>query len=372
MKDKIDKLSSFLDSGKNNTGQLKLYSEAGLENPKPKKPGDLMLFIFIIMAAAYFLLAIIKSSNWAANVDISWLLVFNTVFLSILIQAFPFLLLGLLVASIIQVFVSSETITRIFPRSSGLGFIVAMVAGVFFPVCDCAIVPVAAGLVKRGVPLPAAVTFLLAAPIVNPIVIASTWYAFPNEPYLALLRVYFGLIVAFAAGFMFRLFPEEHVLLLTADNFNSCNCSCSCDHSNVEMMGLRDKVEMIFRHAAQEFFQVGGFLIFGALLSSAVQVFVPKDILNGVSGAAVSILIMMIAAFVLSVCSTSDAFIARTFVNQFPMGAVMGFMILGPMLDIKNLLMLLGSFQKRVVIKLVLIIFCITFILMLIVAPWLG
>ncbi len=374
MKDKTNMTTTFLDSSKNNAGQLKSPSdlEADLERPNPIKPGDWMLIIFIAIAVTYFLVALIKSSSLLPNVDISYLLVFNTVFISILIQAFPFLLLGVLVASVIQVFISSETIARIFPRSSGLGFIAAMLAGVFFPLCDCAVVPVAAGLVKRGVPLPVAVTFLLAAPIVNPIVIASTWYAFPNQPYLALLRVYFGLIIAFAGGFMFRLFPEENVLLLTAENPNSCSCSCSCGHNHVEMMGFKERVQAIFQHAAQEFFQVGKFLIFGALLSSAAQVFVPREVLTGVGGVVVPILIMMTAAFVLSVCSTSDAFIARTFANQFPMGAIMGFMILGPMIDIKNLLMLSGSFQKRVVIKLVLIIFCFTLTLMLVVAPLLN
>jgi len=368
MKNKGYKIIAF-PGADNNCLKSNSYRKTGSRKPNPK---EWMLVAFILLSALYFLFSIIKSIDIVSRIDSSLFPVLNTVFLSILIQALPFLLLGVLVASTIQVLISSETIARIFPRNSVFGFIVAMLAGVFFPVCDCAVVPVAAGLVKRGVPLPAAVTFLLAAPIVNPIVIASTWYAFPDQPHMALFRVYFGLIIALAAGLMFRVLPAENVLLSNSNSLDLCTSTCSCCSSHVQTTGFGDKIGMIFRHAVQEFFQVGKFLIFGALLSSALQVLVPKDIFYGISGTAVSILIMMIAAFILSVCSTSDAFIARTFVNQFPMGAVMGFMILGPMLDIKNVLMLLSSFQKRFVVKLVLIIFSITFVVMLIVSPWLN
>ena len=127
------------------------------------------------------------------------------------------------------------------------------------------------------------------------------------------------------------------------------------------------KIDAVLRHAGNEFFEVGRYLIVGAFLSAIVQTFVPKEALAGLGGGyVVSLLVMMLSAFIMSVCSTSDAFIARSFSNQFPIGSVMGFMVLGPMLDIKNLLMLMGSFNKKFVIKLVCLIFGLSFLLLLV------
>ena len=332
---------------------------------RPRKPSDKLFAAFIILVAGYLFFSVFRSVDFSASsIDLSWLQVLNTVFLSILIQAFPFILFGVFVSAIIQVFVSSETIVKLFPRKKGLGFVAAALVGLFFPVCDCAIIPVAARLVKKGVPIPTAVTFMLAAPIVNPIVIASTLYAFPGQPSIAFYRVYLGITVALAVGLIFLFFPEANTSVLNGfDNF-TCKCGYCGDRGRPQ--NIWSKIEAIFKHAGAEFFEVGRYLIVGAFLSSIFQTMVPKDILASLGGDYIAaLLIMMLSAFVLSVCSTSDAFIARTFVSQFPMGAVMGFMILGPMLDIKNLLMLMGSFRKRFVAKLVLVVFGLSFALLL-------
>jgi uncharacterized membrane protein YraQ (UPF0718 family) len=332
---------------------------------KKKKPSDMITVAFFVLVMGYIAFSIFRLADiGSVKIDLSKLQVFNTVFLSILIQAFPFILLGVIVSSIIQVFVPGETIVRLFPKKTGLGFIVAILAGFLFPVCDCAIVPIAARLVKKGVPLHTAVTFMLAAPIVNPLSIASTLYAFPGEPSIAIYRLILGIAVAFAVGITFCFFPEEKNVTLDRLDYISCRCGYCGDNAVPE--GFFGRLEAIFRHAGTEFFEVGRFLVIGAFLSSIVQVWVPKDILSGVGGGyIVSLVIMMLSAFVLSVCSTSDAFIARTFVNQFSIGAVMGFMVLGPMIDIKNVLMLLGNFNKRFVIKLIFVIFTLAFIILL-------
>ena len=259
------------------------------------------------------------------------------------------------VSSTIQVLISQETIIKLFPRKMGFGFLVALLSGLVFPVCDCAIIPVAARLVKKGVPLPTAITFMLAAPLVNPLVIVSTLYAFPGRPAIAFYRVCLGATIALATGLALLIFPDDKAALLGGFNDFSCKCGYCGDTESAK--GIWSKIEAIFNHAGVEFFDVGRYLITGALLSSIFQTMIPKDIIaNTGGGYALSLMIMMLCAFVLSVCSTSDAFIARTFVNQFPLGAVMGFMILGPMIDLKNLLMLLGRFRKRFVVKLVFII----------------
>ena len=335
------------------------------KSSKLSSGSDKLLIAFFIFCLGYLVFSAFKPTGFDMNIILSWLQGFNTIFLGILIQALPFILFGVFVSSIIQVFISSETITKLFPKESKLGFIVAIFAGLFFPVCDCAIVPVGARLVKKGVPLPIAITFMLAAPIVNPIVIASTLYAFPGQYYIALYRIYFGIVVAVLVGSVFKIFPEKKSMLLNdMDNF-TCNCGCCSDNDN-NSNGILAKIDVIFKHAAAEFFEVGKFLIIGAVLSSIMQTIVPKDVLANLGGGNVkSLLIMMILAFALSVCSTSDAFIARTFINHFPMGAVMGFLVLGPMVDIKNLLMLLGNFEKKFVIKLVSVVFSISFVILL-------
>lgn len=322
----------------------------------------LLLMGILVFAIIYLVYSIFKPNGFDITITFfSWLERFNTVFLSILIQAFPFILFGVFVSATIQVFISSEKITNIFPKNKILQFIVAIFAGFFFPVCDCAIVPVGARLVKKGVPLPAAVTFMLAAPITNPIVIASTLYAFPGQPSIAIYRVCLGIIIAFSVGMAFIISPEENVTLLNNIDGINCNCGfCSDDFNNNK--GILGNINAIFRHAGAEFFQIGIFIIIGSLLSSLMQTVIPKELFTSLSGGIIiSTLIMMLFAFILSVCSTSDAFIARTFINQFPMGSIMGFLVLGPMLDIKNLLMLLGNFKKRFVMKLIIIILVISF-----------
>lgn len=185
-----------------------------------------------------------------------------------------------------------------------------------------------------------------------------------GQPYVVFYRIYLGVTVALAVGLTFLFFPEDKPII--SNKLDQITCGCGYCGENINKKGFVGKVDAIFRHAGTEFFQIGRFLIMGAFLSSVMQILIPKDMLSNIGGGnVVSLLIMMLLAFVLSVCSTSDAFIARTFTNQFPMGAVLGFMVLGPMIDIKNLLMLLGNFKKRFVIKLVLVVFGLSFALLL-------
>lgn len=326
------------------------------------------LFALIVLYLLYNVFRAIGISN----PDLSGLRIFNTIFISILVQAFPFILFGVFISSIIQVFISQEAIVRFFPRNKIAAFLVAIISGFFLPVCDCAIIPVAGRLVRKGVPLPVAVTFMLAAPIVNPIVIASTFYAFPGNPSVAFYRLYLGITVAVVVGLTFMLFPQKESVLRDNTGGSICRCGC-CDSGSVGGKGIMNRINAVFMHASMEFFEVSRFLIIGALLSTVVQTVLPKEALANLGNLNVlSLLVMMASAFILSICSTSDAFIARTFTGQFAMGPVMGFMVLGPMVDIKNLLMLLGNYKKRFVAKLVFAIFGISFVLLYVFSNIIG
>lgn len=186
------------------------------------------LFPLVAFSLFFFLLAWIPESDfWPLPVRS-----FNTVFQSILMEAFPFIFIGVFISALLHVFVSQDALVRIFPKNRFAGLGLASIAGLFLPVCDCAIVPIAGRLVKKGVPLHCAITFMLAAPIVDPVVIASTYYAFPGRPEIALYRVLIGVTVALSVGIILMLFPDKESPLLIEALPVSCSCGCGDDHDH--------------------------------------------------------------------------------------------------------------------------------------------
>lgn len=332
-------------------------------------PFTMLTILLILAAVGYLLFQVLRSSG---GIDLSSVKSFSTVFISILMQAFPFMLIGIFVSSALHVFVPDEFIVKVFPVKNGLGFVTAMFAGLLFPVCECAIVPVMARLVKKGVALPIAITFMLSAPIINPIVIISTLYAFPGQPEIALYRVVFGLAIALITGLVLLLMGINKSVLKIADESHECDCrgehehSCSCHvhgaNGNAKL-SIAEKLEALFLNSGEEFFAVGKYLVLGAFITSLIQAFVPRAVFAGLGARnGLSLFIMMAMAFLFSACSTSDAFIARSFVGRFSMGAVMGFLVFGPMMDVKNILMLFADFKKSFVVKLAVLIFVLNFL----------
>ena len=287
----------------------------------------------------------------------------NTIFLSILLQAFPFMLLGIVISSILHVFISGNFIVKVFPSRHGLGFLTAIFGGLVFPVCECASVPVLSGLIKKGVIMPIAVTFMLAAPILNPISIMATLYAFPESPMIAVYRIILGIVTAASIGILLLFYPKNEYLKEGIENDNHCSCGCNCGDSCSASHGsgqrsFIENIKEMFLHSGTEFFNVGPYFILGALFTSIIRAGVPSNFFmqfnesHSLSG----ILIMMFFAFIFSACSTSDAFIARSFYGTFSLFSIMGFLVYGPMMDIKNIFMLLSIFKKRFVIELTIII----------------
>lgn len=315
----------------------------------------------------------------------------HTVFTGIVLQAVPFMLLGALLSSALYAFVPDRLLIKVFPKKYGLGFLTALFAGALFPVCECAAVPLMRSLIKKGVAMPIAVTFMLASPIVNPISIVSTLYAFPQQPSVAFYRLCFGLLIAFAIGLLLLFYPEEKYLkedfdrepavqpqslgdaaaafrLATGRSTQNSRSEAQSDNfdgitAESKVQWLQVKVYTLLMHTCSEFFTTGPFLILGAFITALIRAAVPQELFSITSGSAAgSLLVMMLFAFVFSACSTSDAFIARSFLNRFPSGSILGFLVYGPMMDIKNLFMLLSLFKKRFVIELTLIITAINFI----------
>lgn len=370
-----------------------------------KRVYDSQINTIKIMISIIFLLLVIYfvRSNAFIKLDLRVLNDFSTVFLSIIFEGIPFILIGALVSSIIQIFVSEEAIAKIMPKNKFVGVLIASLVGLVFPVCECAIVPITRRLVKKGVPLSIAVTFMLSVPIMNPVVLLSTHYAFMGMSYMVIARAMFGMIGAITIGVLIGVLHKDspfkrqvvrkprgtrkvegdyahnnvhnnvqspknikiikHNHIHVDKNNDSCSCGHSHNHSNYNNKIIRN-IEEIITHTSAELYDIGRFFIMGVFLSTCMQIFIPKEFILSIGGGVLSsIIVMMVLAFVLSVCSETDAFIARSFLGQFTSGSILGFLILGPMIDIKNTIMLCGSFKLSFVAKLIFLIMAICFIL---------
>lgn len=285
---------------------------------------------------------------------------FSIVFSSIVIEALPFILIGAVLASFMQVYISNNIFNKIISKNKLLGSIQAGIIGVFLHVCECATVPITKGLLNKKVPLNVAITYMLAAPIVNPLVILSTYYAFDGNIKIVLLRVGVGFFIAVIAGLlMLCLSGENNIFIDNGEGELQGKCLCGCS----EIDDNSSKPIRLLKHTSLEFYEIGKYFIVGATLASIFQTFVPRDIIFYFENSAVlSIIILMAFSFLISLCSEADAFVASTFMNRFSLGSITGFLIIGPMIDLKNTIMLFSIFKKSFVIKLLFVVFSLCFI----------
>jgi uncharacterized protein len=295
----------------------------------------------LILLAAAFLLLSLKLD--VGDVLPSSFLNLNTIFLSILIEAFPFVLIGVLIAGVIQIFVTEEHIQRWIPQSRTKAIIMSCVVGALFPACECGIVPIVRRLVSKGVPLYAAIGFMLTGPLINPIVIASTYMAFGNNAAIAGWRMGLGFAVALIVAFLVSFFFRGH-------QFKEALVSTQTLSASRKKEPFTKRFFSMLIHSIDEFFDMAKFLIFGAFLAAAVQTYMPaKSLLEAGDGPFSSIAVMMGLAYVLSLCSEADAFIGSSFNSIFPTPSVLAFLIFGPMIDLKNTLMMLSVFRAKFV-----------------------
>ena len=324
------------------------------------------------------------------------LTVFSTRFLGIFIEAAPFLLLGTLTSGLIEAFLSHDDLVRFIPRNPVLATLTGGVMGVAFPVCECGVVPVTRRLYRKGLPASVGIAFLLASPVINPIVIASTYAAFHERAMeIVYLRIGVALVVAVLIGilFTFQTRPERLLRDVTAHHPDPAPVQAVAAESRVPgglalassliatgssgaaavarpvaapaaesgRMALVPGLKYALALAAEEFFEMGRYLIIGSLLATSMRfVFTQGQLEDLATNPVNSVLVMQALAFILSICSTADAFVALDFANTFTLGSVLGFLTFGPMVDIKSTLMFLGVFRRRVVLYLILLPFLMT------------
>lgn len=313
---------------------------------------------FFILSGMILLVFIFKRNE--INLDIKEIGDFANIFTSIILEAIPFIILGSFISAIIQIFISEEFIAKLIPRMNIFGYLGAALIGLIFPVCECAIIPITRSLIKKGIPVGIGVTFMLSVPIINPVVIMSTYYAFYDKQAMVLIRITGGFVAAILIGMLVNLLKENEEGRVLNDIENEYFCNCGCNNFS----GKENKIKTIFEHTGREFLDIMGYLIFGAFISSGFQVVQSHGGFNYIfNNKILSIIFMMFLGFVLSLCSEADAFVGRSFLENYSFSGVAAFLILGPMLDLKNLIMLFGAFKKSFVFKLVLITISIVFII---------
>ncbi|MEI5674982.1 MULTISPECIES: permease [unclassified Nocardioides] len=275
------------------------------------------------------LVALFVAGTWLAPaLDGPRLATWSTVFLAIVVQSTPFLVLGVLLSAAISILLSERVLARVLPQRSVLAVPVAGVAGIGLPGCECAAVPITASLMRRGVAPAVALTFLLAAPAVNPAVLVSTAVAFPGQPSMVVARFVASLLTAVLVGWWCLARGSRLPMTIRRQGLG-------------EGLGTGQRFLATARH---DFLHASGFLVIGAGIAAAVNTFVPRSIVDTVAGQAViGVLTLALFAFVVALCSESDAFVAARF-TAFSDTAKLAFLVVGPAMDVKLASMEVGAF----------------------------
>lgn len=278
------------------------------------------------------------------------------IFISIIVEALPFVLLGTILSGIIEVFITPDIVNKFLPKNKFLRVLFGTFVGFVFPSCECGIIPIINRFLEKKVPSYTAVPFLATAPIINPIVLFATYSAFGNSIRFLILRFVGATIVAIALGVMLAFLVDDNILKEDAKptHFH--------DYSDKKWY---QKIFLALAHAIDEFFDTGRYLVFGTLIASAMQIYLPTRVLTTIGHSPITaILVMMLLAFILSLCSEADAFIGASLLSTFGIAPVMAFLLIGPMIDIKNLMMMVNSFKTRFIVQfisvssLIIIIYC--------------
>jgi uncharacterized membrane protein YraQ (UPF0718 family) len=297
--------------------------------PRRRGPSSSELLFLVVLSA--FLLRPVLSGLLDSPALQTW----STIFVSIAVQALPFLVLGVLVSGAITAYVPPSVFRRILPENPSAAVPVAGAAGLLLPGCECGSVPVAGGLLSRGVPPAAAFTFLLSAPAINPVVLIATAVAFPGRPEFVLARFLASIATAVVVGLLWARFGKERWVRI--------------QRRPEIVAGARWPT--FLDTARHDFLHAGGFLVVGAVLAATLNVVVPRSIYESVaSDPVLGVLALTALAVLMSICSEADAFIAAS-LPEFSPAALLAFMVVGPMVDLKLVALQAGTFGRQFAVR---------------------
>jgi uncharacterized protein len=323
---------------------------AGPQAP-PRRPGTTSSAVL----AGLLLLVLVAQPLLVRRFTAPAVQTWATVFVAVCVQAMPFLVLGVLVSGAIAAFVPAAFFARALPRNTYAAVPVAGAAGALLPGCECASVPVAAGLMARGVTPPAALAFLLASPAVNPVVLVATAVAFPGRPQLVAARLVASLAAAVLVGWIWARVGRSGWLARPR---------------RLDTAGL-PRWEAFRATLSHDFLQAGGFLVIGGLTAATLNVFVPQRVLNAVAHHQwLEIGALSLLAVLLCVCSEADAFVAAS-LAQFSLTARLAFLVVGPMVDVKLISLQGGTFGWRFAARFAPLTFLVAVACAVLVAAWL-
>ncbi len=272
-----------------------------------------------------------------------------TLSISVIIESLPFVILGILLSILVQVWLPEDLLVRWLPHNGVARRLVISCFGILLPVCECGNVPLARGLIVKGFSVSESMTFLLAAPIINPITIVTTYQAFGFDNGILFGRIIGGLAIANIVGWLFSLHPQQWSLL-TPSFAAECARSDNDDHVHSRW---GKSVDLFVRESSV----ITPALFIGALVAGGIQVVIPRGVLVSLgSNPLWSILAMMVLAFIIAVCSNVDAFFILPFASTFMPGSIVTFLVFGPIIDVKMLAMLRTTFTTRVLLQLVVIV----------------
>ncbi|MBW4645261.1 MAG: permease [Goleter apudmare HA4340-LM2] len=320
-----------------------------------------------------------------------------TLFLSLLVEAIPFLLLGVIFSSVLLFFIDERLLIKIMPRNPLLGALFGSGIGFLFPVCECGNVPLARRLLMKGAPTPVAIGFLLAAPTINPIVIWATWTAFRDQPEIVVLRVVFSLLIAIIIGCVFscqkdlspivqpaiarylkfnpplqpqpkgrgRRYPllqdaaapsllKSGTYLLGGKPGLTTRIDSNLIQENAPLSNsskpLKEKLRLLVDNIIYELRELGAVMVIGSAIAAAIQVLAPRELILSLgAGPISSIVAMLVLSAVVSICSTVDSFFALSFASTFNSGSLLAFLVFGPMIDIKGVGLMLSIFKAKAI-----------------------
>jgi uncharacterized membrane protein YraQ (UPF0718 family) len=321
-----------------------------INTTKQRSLVELGLAFLLILFSLFFLPRFFPGSSFNFLGD--RLSTFATVFLGIFIEAAPFLFLGTLASGVVEIYLNKDTIVRLMPKQLFLSVLVGSSLGLFFPVCECGIVPLVRRLFRKGFPTPAGIAFLLSAPVINPIVIVSTATAFGIGRVL-FLRILITIIIAITIGLVFSVTKAPWEIIRPTPWITAQDVA---PHKSEGKSNVWEEIRQVLLISTDEFFEIGRFLVIGSLIAAGMQTFIPQSGLLAIGNGPLSSVIVMVAlAVILSICSTVDAFVALSFASTFSLGSILAFLTFGPMIDIKTLFLYLRVFRKRTVLYLVLL-----------------
>jgi uncharacterized membrane protein YraQ (UPF0718 family) len=314
------------------TGTGGAGTSSGETEHSPRRLGRLRitsLQVFCAVLAA----ALLLQRPLAESLDTSAVRIAATVFVAVCVQALPFLVLGVLLSGLIAAFVSPAALGRLLPRRTALAVPVAGLAGAVLPGCECASVPVARRLISQGLPDAAALTFLLAAPAINPVVLVATAVAFPGEPGMVVARFAGSLGTAVVMGWLWSRFGRAEWIAERV-------------RRRVHPGSGGARWWVFLETARHDLVAAGGFLVLGGLTSAVLNVAVPASWLAGLAGQLVlSIVVMALLAVVLALCSEADAFVAAS-LGALPLLPRLVFLVVGPAVDVKLFALQSGTFGR--------------------------